>query len=286
MQDALRKFTRSCFFQRFIILVIVLAGILVGLETNAGLMEQHGSLFHFLDKVILAVFVVEIILKMGACGSRPFDYFKDPWNLFDFFIVAVCLLPIHAQFAAVLRLARILRVLRLITALPRLQLLVGALLKSIPSMGYVGLMLGLLFYIYAVMGTSLFGHQDAQRFGTLGHSMLSLFTIITLEGWADLMYGLLEKSPSGLPVVLFFISFILFGTMIMLNLFIGVIINSMSEAQAEEEERDRKSHIEKYGRVTASDELQQVVSELEKLKDRAALLARRIEADEKSRNDS
>jgi len=251
MKDKLHSIAVSSSFQNFIIGVILAAGAIVGLETSPWIMERYGGLLRTLDRIILALFVAEIMIKMGAHGRTPWDYFRNPWNVFDFAIVAVCLLPFNSQFVAVLRLARILRVLRLVTVLPRLQILVGALLKSIPSMGYVGMLLFLHFYIYAVIGTYLFGRNDPVHFGSLGTSLLSLFQVVTLEGWVEVMriqmYGsaqvgagsdqyLLvasEAFPVGAP--LFYISFIVIGGMIILNLFIGVIMNSMQESQAEAE---------------------------------------------------
>jgi voltage-gated sodium channel len=231
----LRQVTESSLFKGFIIVVILAAGLIVGLETNAGLVARFSGPLHLLDRVVLGIFLLEILLKLGACCPRPWHFFYDGWNVFDFIIVAVCLLPLDSEFAAVLRLARVLRVLRLVTALPKLQLLVGALLKSIPSMGYVGLLLSLLFYIYGVTGVFFFSEADPQHFGTLGDTLLTLFGVITLEGWTTLMYDLLRggSGVSPIKVILYFISFVLFGTMIMLNLFIGVIMNSMQEMQEE-----------------------------------------------------
>jgi len=148
-------------------------------------------------------------------------------NLFDFLIVALCCFPGEAQFAAVFRLARGLRLLRLVTAVPRLQLLVGALLKSLGAMGYVTLLLALVFYIYGVAGVHLFGRIDPNHFGTLAVALLSLFRLITLDNWTDLF--LAASGQSALIAALYFVSFIMLGTMIMLNLFIGIIMNSMAE---------------------------------------------------------
>lgn len=187
MKENFRKIVESKWFQNFIILVILSAGVVVGLETYPGVMQDYAGILHLLDKLILYIFVAEIILKMGAKGSKPWEYFYDGWNVFDFLIVAVCFLPIGGAYIAVLRLARILRVFRLVTAMPKLQILVGALLKSIPSMGYVGLLLFLLFYIYAVLGTFMFGQNDPIHFGSLQASMMTLFKTITLEGWIDFM---------------------------------------------------------------------------------------------------
>jgi voltage-gated sodium channel len=230
-----RQWVDEPVFKNFILGVIVLAGILVGLETDRGLVARYGTWLHVLDKVVLAIFVVEILIKLIAEGATPWKFFRDPWNTFDFVIVAVCLLPFDSEFVAVLRLARVLRVLRLVTALPKLQVLVEALLKSIPSMGYVGLLLSILFYIYAVTGVFFFGKADPVHFGTLGDAVLTLFGVITLEGWTALMYDLLRGDSGVAPfkVVVYFVSFVMFGTMIMLNLFIGVIMNSMNEVQEE-----------------------------------------------------
>jgi len=186
MAEYFRKIVDSRTFQYFIIGVILAAGVIVGLETYPGLMDTHGDLLHLLDHIVLYIFVVEILLKIGAKGSKPWEFFNDGWNVFDFIIVAVCFMPIGGAYIAVLRLARILRVFRLVSALPKLQILVGALLKSIPSMSYVGILLFLLFYIYAVIGTFMFGQNDPIHFGSLQVSMMTLFKTITLEGWSIL----------------------------------------------------------------------------------------------------
>jgi voltage-gated sodium channel len=233
MTKTLQSIVDSDVFKSSMILIILLAAVVVGLETDSGIMEEHGALLHLIDKVILVLFVVELVIRLGACGPRYGDFFKNGWNVFDFIIVAICLLPLQSEFAAVLRLARVLRLMRLITALPRLQLLVGALLKSFSSMGYVGTLLLLLFYIYGVIGVFLFGKTDVQHFGGLGRAMMTLFQIVTLEGWVEIMRGLMPADGVSLPVVAYFVSFILLGTMIMLNLFIGVIMNGMTEMQAE-----------------------------------------------------
>ncbi|HMP83434.1 MAG TPA: ion transporter [Verrucomicrobiota bacterium] len=279
MKENCRHIVDSKAFQRFIILVILAAAVLIGLETSPALMARHGDLLHLLDKIILAIFSVEIVVKMAAQGSQPWRYFRDGWNVFDFIIVAVCFLPMDGQYAAVLRLVRILRVLRLISGVPRLQLLVGALLKSIPSMGYVGLLLLILFYIYGVIGRFLFGAVDPVHFGSLGDSMLSLFRVITLEDWTDLMYtqmfgagyvegqtAQIDPTPHAIVSIVYFVTFILFGTMIMLNLFIGVIMNSMNEVQIEAEIAQRAKHREELGHVTVADELAKLERQIGDLK--------------------
>lgn len=292
MSRLARSIAEASWFHYFITAVIVFAGALVGFETSPAVVQSHGATLHVLDRVILAIFVIEIVIKLAAEGRTPWRYFRDPFNCFDFGIVAVSLLPLGAQYVTVLRLLRLLRVLRLVHALPRLQILVSALLKSIPSMGYVAVFLGLLFYVYGVAGVFLFGQNDPAHFGSLGTAMLSLFTVVTLEGWAELMYfqihgceALAEgasalalcKSSHPQPVAspLYFITFILFGTMIVLNLFIGVIMNSMQEAAVETARAEQLKAQTRAGHAPPS--LEQTLAELardaEALAERAKTLA-------------
>jgi voltage-gated sodium channel len=284
-----RRIVDAKAFQLAITLVIVFAGVLVGLETDAGLIASHGDLLHALDRIVLAIFVGEIAIKLLAEGRSPLRYFRDPWNVFDFVIVVLCFLPMDGQYVTVLRLLRLLRVLRLLHALPRLQLLVAALLHSIPSMGYVAMFLGLLFYVYGVAAVFLFGGNDPVHFGNLGTSVLSLFTVVTLEGWAELMYtqmygcdrfgydGMEAQcvSPLAMPLLapLYFVSFVMLGTMIVLNLFIGVIMNSMQQAADELErsqERDRVAE-----KPTLEHELFELQRAMQELTERMARVQRR-----------
>jgi voltage-gated sodium channel len=250
MQQWASRLVASTFFQRFIIAAIVVSAILVGLETSQSLVSRWGQVFHVLDRIIVWIFTLEIVIKLIGAGQKRLQWFRDPWNLFDTLIVVLCWVPAQTQFGMVLRLVRILRILKLITALPRLQLIVGALLKSVPSIGWVGMLLGIHFYIFAVMGVFLFGTNDPFRFGDLPSALLTLFQIATMENWVELMnankYGCdqfgyegpLEAlciSPLPRPIVapLYWIVFIVLGTMIILNLFIGIIMKGMEEMESE-----------------------------------------------------
>jgi voltage-gated sodium channel len=265
-------------FQLGITLVILFAGVLVGLETDAHIVARYGTVLHALDRVVLGLFVLEIALKMLAEGKAPQRYFLDRWNVFDFVIVALCFVPMSGQYVTVLRLLRLLRVLRLLHAFPKLQLLVSALLHSIPSMGYVAMFLGLLFYVYGVAAVFLFGAHDPMHFGNLGASVLSLFTVVTLEGWAELMYTQMEVYPLASP--LFFVSFVLIGTMIVLNLFIGVIMNSMQEASAELERAQEQIRIREREALppTLEHELFELQRAMHELSERMILVQRRAAA--------
>ena len=296
MAERLSGLVESNWFQYGILAVIVMAALLVGLETSEELVARHGTLLHGLDALVLWIFAIEAALKIASGGWRWYRYFDDPWNIFDFLIVVVCFLPIGGQHAAVLRLARVLRAMRLVTAVPKLQLLVGSLLKSIPSLVYVGLLLAVLFYIYAVVGVVVFRGNDPVHFADLSTALLTLFRVVTLEDWTDVMYiqmygsdaypgyadyaqAHLRKASRDLPMLgaVYFVSFVMLGTMIVMNLFIGVIINSMDEAQAEREAEERRKHIERDGEISVGDEIRLVEEELETLTRRLGELRRRAD---------
>ena len=288
MQEFFKKVASAAWFQNFITAVILLAGVLVGFETYPALVEKHHTALHIGDQIILWIFVSEIVVKMGAEGKKPWRYFLDPWNVFDFIIVAACFLPFEGNAVTVLRLLRLLRVLKLVKALPKLQILVGALLKSIPSMVYVSVLLLLLFYVYAVAAVFLFGENDPLHFKNLEIAMLSLFRVVTLEDWTDLMYinmygcdrygygpdsVVLCTAPSANPLLAaaYFVSFVLTGTMIILNLFIGVIMSGMEEAQAEAAEALRMANPETA--PTPASEVEALQRELEAMQARLGSLA-------------
>lgn len=231
MANRCQELTAHRAFQGVVVLAILVAGVLAGVETSPALVAAHGAWLHLLDRVVLAVFVLELAVKVLAGGRHPWRFFADGWNVFDFVVVVACFLPAAGPFAAVLRLARVLRILRLVHALPRLQLLVGALFKSLSAMGYVSLLLALMFYLYAVAGVHLFGASDAD-FGSLPVALLTLFRVVTLDNWGDFFHRALEQA-SPLLVTGYFVSFIVLGTMIILNLFIGIVMNSMAETHKE-----------------------------------------------------
>ncbi|MDO5969679.1 ion transporter [Flavivirga aquimarina] len=258
MVKVCKQIAESKWFGNLVTIAILIAGVLVGMATYPEFSGKYASTLEILNKAILSIFVIEIIVKIIAEGKKPWLYFTDAWNIFDFIIVAATFLPFGGSSVAVLRLLRLLRVLKLIKALPKLQMLVGALLKSIPSLGYVSILLFLLFYIYAVAGVFFFGGNDPIHFENLQMSMLSLFRVVTLEDWTDIMYinmygcenygydgneALCTNSTANpLGSALFFVSFVLIGTMIMLNLFIGVIMTGMDEAKNEAiEEAEKES---------------------------------------------
>lgn len=236
-----QRITKSRIFNNFIFFLILLSAVVIGLETYPRFFEQYKVVLSLIDQIIIILFTIEIALKIISNGKRPWIYFSDPWNVFDFLIVVICLIPSgDTHYFAVFRILRILRILRMITVFPKLKLIIGALLKSIPSMGYVIMLIGILFYVYGIVGVFVFGKTDPTHFGDLHHAFVTLFKVLTLEGWTDIMnlHILGNADNEKMQIVslwpfFYFASFILVGAMIIMNLFIGVIMNSMEESQKE-----------------------------------------------------
>ncbi|MFW5969844.1 MAG: ion transporter [Halofilum sp. (in: g-proteobacteria)] len=210
--------------QNGIIALIVLNAITLGLETSDAIMAAQGPAIQVVEQAVLAIFVVEIALKLIAFDLR---FFRSAWNVFDFLIVAIALVPASGPFA-ILRALRILRVLRLLGKIPRLRKLIESLLRSLPSIGWVVFLLLMVFYIFAVMGTQLFGDDFSRFFGSLGRSFYTLFQVMTLESWSmEVARPILEKYPLAW---IYFVAFILITTLTVLNLFIGIIVTTMQES--------------------------------------------------------
>jgi voltage-gated sodium channel len=216
--------------QSIITILIIVNAITLGMETSPSLMEATGGWIHVIDRAILAVFVAEIALKLFARGLA---FWRDPWNIFDVLVVGVALLPATGNFS-VLRAFRILRVLRLVSVVPSLRRVVGALLHAIPGMGSVVMLLSVLYYVFAVMATKLFGAGFPEWFGTLGQSLYTLFQVMTLESWSmGIVRPVMEVYPHAW---MFFVPFILLTSFAVLNLFIGIIVDAMQSQAHEKEE--------------------------------------------------
>lgn len=218
-------------FEPFMIGLIIFNAVLIGLETSEELVARYGEWLNLGNDVILGAFIVEAVLKIVAVAPRWRLYFGSGWNLFDFSIVVFSLIPATGDFALLARLVRVLRVFRLISAVPQLRLIVATLVRSIPSMGHVILLMSVIFYIYAVTGLHLFRAVDPEHWGTLGASLLTLFQMVTLEGWVDVMDSAMKATPLAW---LYFVSFVLLGTFVVLNLFIAVVINNLEQSKLEQ----------------------------------------------------
>ncbi len=235
MRDKLKNILSSNTWERFIIAVILVNSVTLGLETSPTVMQAIGPLLLTIDKVILSIFVVEIVARLYTFRLA---FFRDPWSIFDFSIVAIALIPATGPFQ-VLRALRILRILRLISIVPSLRRVIGGLVAALPGMGSIIVLLVMLFYVSAVMATKLYGATFPDWFGNLGASTYSLFQIMTLESWSmGIVRPVMEVHPNAW---LFFVPFILLSTYSVLNLFIGVIVSAMQDQSVAETDADLKT---------------------------------------------
>lgn len=230
MQARAARLVASNGFEYFIVALILFNAALLGMETSPDLVARFGVWFEWGNHLVLAVFIAEAALKIYAVAPRVGRYFSNGWNLFDFTIIVLSLVPATGQFAMVARLARLLRVVRLITTIPELRLIVATLVRSIPSMGHILLLMGVIFYIYAVAGYHMFHEHDPEHWNNLGISLLTLFRVVTLEDWTDVMYTGMKLHPLAW---IYFVSFVVVGTFVVINLFIAVVLNNLDEAKQE-----------------------------------------------------
>ena len=249
-------------FATFISAVIGINAVTLGLETSPTAMETAGPLLKIIDKTALAIFVIEIALKLFA---HRLSFFRNGWNLFDFAIVGVALMPSSGAFS-VLRALRILRALRLLSVVPQMRAVIQALLSAVPGMGAIVAVLFLVFYIAAVMATKLFGAEFPNWFGSIGESMYSLFQIMTLESWSmGIVRPVMEVKPWAWA---FFVPFIVVTSFAVLNLFIALIVNSMQMLHEEEERHlmEEAENLAKNERQILMDELALVREEVSALR--------------------
>ena len=231
MKGKVGAIVNSSRFEYFIITLIILNAAVLGLETDDGLQAEYGRLFSLVNDLVLVIFILEAGAKIYSVWPRPGRYFGDGWSLFDFSVIVFSLIPETGQFALIARMARLMRIIRLVSVAPELRLIVSTLVKSIPSMMNIILLMLIIFYIYGIAGHYLFQSSDPARWGGLGVSMLTLFQVVTLEGWADIMAEAMKANPHAW---IYFISFIVLATFIVINLFIAVVINNLEEAKVEQ----------------------------------------------------
>ncbi len=227
-----QRFLESARFQKAITVLIAINAVTLGIETSKAAMAAAGPLLSMIDKTILSVFVIELLAKLIVYRSR---FHKDPWNVFDFVIVGIALMPATGNLS-VLRALRILRVLRLVSAVPSMRRVVSALLAAIPGMGSIVMLLTLIFYVFSVMATKFFSETFPQWFGTIGESAYSLFQIMTLESWS---MGIVRPVMESYPLAwAFFLPFILITSFTVLNLFIGIVVDAMQRQHDMEDAED------------------------------------------------
>ncbi|PTE12253.1 ion transporter [Mesorhizobium helmanticense] len=231
--DALKSLIESRRFDLAIMVLILINAVTLGLETSSDAIAAFGPLLTAIDRVILGVFVLELAVRLVVYRTH---FFRDPWRIFDLFVVGFALIPATGSLS-VLRALRILRVLRLISIVPSLRRVVTGFITALPGMGSIMLLLGLVFYVFAVMATKLYGSSFPELFGGIPQSLFTLFQVMTLEGWSDgVVRPVMEVYPTAW---LFFIPFIIATSFTVLNLFIGVIVSAMEAEHEAVESADR-----------------------------------------------
>src|SRR6056297_1514734 len=220
--------------RNFIIVLILINAVILGLETSPAIMDRIGGVLILINQVVLAIFVVEILIKLYAFGFR---FFRSGWNVFDFLVVGIALVPATGPLE-VLRALRIWRVLRLLSQVQRLRNIIESLMRALPGMGWTTALLLLVFYIFAVMGTMMYGEAFPEYWGNLGRSFFSLFQIMTLESWSSgIARPMLEEFPLSW---MFFVPFILVSSFMVLNLFIAIIVSATNAIHEDEEAEERR----------------------------------------------
>jgi voltage-gated sodium channel len=206
--------------QNGLLALILMNAAILGLETSEVIMAEWGTVLVAADRAILAIFVAEIALRLAVWRG---SFFRNPWSVFDFVVVGMALLPAAGPLA-VLRSLRVLRLLRLVSVAPSMRVVVSALLTAVPGLASIIALMALVLYVSAVMATKLFGAIAPEFFGSLGASLFTLFQVMTIEGWPDIARGIMAQAPHAW---IFFVTYLLIATFMVLNLFIAVVVNAM-----------------------------------------------------------
>ena len=229
MNEQIKNFVEDKRFQNFIIVLIILNGITMGFETSKHYATEYATFFSLFNTFVVTSFTIEILLRIYVHRAA---FFKDPWSIFDFIIVAISLVPSSAGFE-IFRVLRVLRLFRLITVVPQMKKIMAALLSVIPGIASIAGLLTLFFYIFAIMATQLYGEKFPEWFGSLGESFYTLFQIMTLESWS---MGIVRPIMDVYPLAwVFFIPFIFMATFIIVNLIIAIVVDAMNEMNASDE---------------------------------------------------
>ena len=235
LHNLLKNFIESRFINIFITLVILINAITLGLETSEELVSEIGNMLIYVDKIALSIFVIELLIKLFV---YRLSFFKSGWNVFDFTIVTIALIPTSGPLS-ILRAFRIFRALRLLSMVPSMKKVIQAMFYAITGIASVGTIIVLIFYISAVLVTNFFGNKFEDWFGSIGESMYSLFQIMTLESWSmGIVRPVMEEYPYAWA---FFVPFILVTTFAVLNLFIGIIVDAMQHQTNEDENKSNKN---------------------------------------------
>jgi voltage-gated sodium channel len=218
-------------FQLFIFGVILLNAVVLGLDTYESIHREWGDTLFILNEVFLGIYIVEILIRIAAYGSRPQDYFRNGWNVFDFVVVFAVFIPGVRENALILRIVRLLRIVRVISVLPELRVLISGMIRAVRPIGAMAAMTMVLLFVYGMIGVKLFGEEIPERWDDVGTAMLTLFTVLTLEGWNEILFAAQDVTQYAW---IFFVSFVLFASFLVINVLIAIIINAVEEAREAE----------------------------------------------------
>jgi voltage-gated sodium channel len=231
IQPACERIAGAREFQLFIFVVILLNAVVLGLDTYESVHDRWGDTLFILNEVFLGIYIVEILIRMAAHGKRPQDYFKSGWNVFDFIVVFAVFIPGVRENALILRMVRLLRIVRIISVLPELRVLVSGMIRAVRPIGAMAAMTLVLLFVYGMVGVKIFGDQLPERWDDVGTAMLTLFTVLTLEGWNEILFDAQEVTQYAW---IFFVSFVLFASFLVINVLIAIIITSVEDAREAE----------------------------------------------------
>jgi voltage-gated sodium channel len=266
MASRCKRVADSSLFQNFILGVIVLNAVTLGVQTY-DLKQGVEDALNLMDDFFLGIFLIELTIRIAAFGSRPQDFFKDGWNLFDFIVIGAVFVPGIRENATLLRIVRLLRVVRVVTVLPDLRVLIQALVRSIPPILSLGVLTLMLMYVYGMVGWILFHEQDPENWGDIGTALLSTFTMLTLENWPTLLDAGMAIHPQSW---VFFVSYVLLASFLDINILIANIINSVEQVHQSEREDERAERLERLEEgdmdsVTVADRLTALRDALDEL---------------------
>jgi len=261
VQPRCLRLAESRAFQLTIFGVILVNAAVLGLGTYDSIDADWGGTLSRLNEICLGIFVVEILIRIGAYGNRPLDYFREGWNVFDFVVVFAVFIPGVRENALLLRLVRLLRIVRIISIFPDLRVLVSGMGRALRPIGAMAALTLLLLFFYGMVGVQLFGDELPERWADIGTAMLTLFTVLTLEGWNEVLFNAQEVTRFAW---VFFVSFVLIASFLVINVLIAIIINAVEEARDEE----RADEIEE--RLTRAAEEGEAADPLAALIDRVA----------------
>jgi len=297
-------------FNGFITAVVCIAGVLVGIQTSKEM--QGNAAIMAAETLILVIFIAESILKLVAEAPKPWRYFSDSWNIMDFSIALAGFVDLMMEIGGVqmsggaagalmvLRLFRLMRIMKLIKSIPQLRIIVSTMITALPSVMYISILIFLLLYIYGVLGCFIFGNNDQKYFGNLGVALITLFRVMTLDHWGEIMYIQLygcakeytqedvkrytcdNSSPQPFFTVVFFLTFIMIVSFIILNLFIGVVTSSLNQATREVKSDPECAQVDEYEEPTNTQiealvlglqgELQDCRQEMGDIRDKLAMI--------------